>query len=51
MKMWQEGHRKNDASQQMTNIAKRLSARDIQAIGVYFERLPQPGVAKKSGQP
>jgi cytochrome c553 len=51
MKMWQEGSRKNDASQQMTNIAKRLSARDIQAIGLYFERLPQPDLAKKSRQP
>ena len=51
MKMWQEGHRKNDANQQMTNIAKRLSARDIQAIGLYFERLPQPDLAKKSRQP
>jgi cytochrome c553 len=51
MKMWQEGYRKNDANQQMTNIAKRLSARDIQAIGVYFERLPQPDLAKKSRQP
>jgi cytochrome c553 len=46
MKMWQEGHRKNDASQQMTNIAKRLSARDIQAVGLYFERQPQPDLAK-----
>jgi cytochrome c553 len=51
MKMWQEGHRKNDTSQQMTNIAKRLSARDIQAIGLYFERLPQPDFAKNSRQP
>jgi cytochrome c553 len=51
MKMWQEGSRKNDANQQMTNIAKRLSARDIQAIGLYFERLPQPDLAKKSRQP
>jgi cytochrome c553 len=51
MKMWQEGSRKNDANQQMTNIAKRLSARDIQAIGLYFERLPQRDLAKKSRQP
>jgi cytochrome c553 len=51
MKMWQEGKRKNDANQQMTNIAKRLSAQDIQAIGLYFERLPQPDLAKKSKQP
>ena len=51
MKMWQEGYRKNDANQQMTNIAKRLSARDIQAIGLYFGRLPQPDLAKKSRQP
>ena len=51
MRMWQEGQRKNDASQQMTNIAKRLSARDIQAIGLYFERIPQADLATKSGQP
>jgi len=51
MKMWQEGDRKNDASQQMTNIAKRLSARDIQAIGLYFERIPQRDLPKKSRQP
>ena len=51
MRMWQEGHRKNDANQQMTNIAKRLSARDIQAIGLYFERLPQPDFSKNSRQP
>jgi cytochrome c553 len=49
--MWQEGSRKNDASQQMTDIAKRLSARDIQAIGLYFERIPQADLATKSGQP
>jgi cytochrome c553 len=51
MRMWQEGQRKNDASQQMTNIAKRLSAQDIQAIGLYFERIPQTDFAKNSRQP
>jgi cytochrome c553 len=50
MRMWQEGQRKNDASQQMTNIAKRLSAQDIQAIGLYFERIPQTDFAKNSRQ-
>jgi cytochrome c553 len=51
MRMWQEGRRKNDASQQMTNIAKRLSAQDIQAIGLYFERIPQTDFAKNRRQP
>ena len=51
MRMWQEGHRKNDASQQMTNISKRLSAQDIQAIGLYFERSSQTDFTKNSRQP
>jgi cytochrome c553 len=51
MRMWQEGRRKNDANQQMTNIAKRLSAQDIQAIGLYFERIPQTDFAKNRRQP
>jgi cytochrome c553 len=51
MRMWQEGHRKNDASQQMTNISKRLSAQDIQAIGLYFERISQTDFAKNSRHP
>ena len=51
MRMWQEGHRKNDASQQMTNISKRLSAQDIQAIGLYFERISQTDFAKNRRHP
>jgi cytochrome c553 len=51
MKMWQEGHRKNDASRQMTDISKRLSAQDIQAIGLYFEQISQRDFAKNSRQP
>ena len=51
MRMWQESHRKNDASQQMTNISKRLSAQDIQAIGLYFERSSQTDFAKNSRHP
>jgi cytochrome c553 len=46
MRMWQMGYRRNDASQQMTNIARRLSPQDIEAIGLYFERLPQPDPTK-----
>ena len=51
LRMWQMGYRKNDASQQMANIAKRLSSKDIDAIGVYFERLPQQDVQKSKRQP
>lgn len=47
MQMWQRGYRKNDANQQMANIARRLSPQDIQAVGLYFERLPQPDLAKE----
>ena len=50
MEMWQKGYRKNDANEQMRNISRRLSPQDIQALGAYFERLPQPD-AKKSRQP
>lgn len=51
MRMWREGYRKNDANQQMANIAKRLSPEDIEAVGLYFERLSPPDVPKKSRQP
>lgn len=51
MRMWQMGYRKNDASQQMANIARRLSSQDIEAVGLYFERLPQQDVVKKKRQP
>jgi len=51
MRMWQMGYRKNDANQQMANIARRLSPQDIEAIGVYFERLPQKDFAKNKRQP
>jgi len=51
MRMWQMGYRKNDANQQMGNIARRLSAKDIEAIGLYFERLPQKDLAKNKRQP
>lgn len=51
MRMWQMGYRKNDANQQMANIARRLSPQDIQAIGLYFERLPQPDLGTKRGHP
>jgi cytochrome c553 len=51
MRMWQMGYRKNDANQQMANIAKRLSPQDIEAIGLYFERLPQKDFAKNKRQP
>ena len=51
MRMWQMGYRKNDANQQMANIARRLSPQDIEAIGLYFERLPQKDFAKNERQP
>jgi len=50
MRMWQMGYRKNDANQQMANIARRLSTQDIKAIGLYFERLPQKDSAKNKRQ-
>ena len=43
MRMWQKGYRKNDASQQMANIARILGPKEIEALGVYFERSTQPG--------
>jgi cytochrome c553 len=51
MRMWRMGYRKNDANQQMANISRRLSAQDIEAIGLYFERLPQKDFAKNKRQP
>ena len=51
MRMWQMGYRKNDANQQMANIARRLSPQDVEAIGLYFERLPQQDAAKSKRQP
>jgi cytochrome c553 len=51
MRMWQIGYRKNDANQQMANIARRLSPQDIEAIGLYFERLPLKDVAKNKRRP
>lgn len=51
MRMWQMGYRKNDANQQMANIARRLGPQDIEAIGLYFERLPQQGITKNKRQP
>ena len=46
MSMWQKGYRKNDANQQMANISGRLSPEDIEAIGLYFERLSRPDTTK-----
>ena len=51
MRMWRMGYRKNDANQQMANIAKRLSPQDIEAIGLYFERLPKKDFAESKRQP
>jgi len=51
MRMWQMSYRKNDANQQMANIARKLSPQDIEAVGLYFERLRQPDVAKNKRQP
>jgi cytochrome c553 len=50
MQMWQKGYRKNDANRQMANIASELSPQEIEAIGLYFERLPQPDPANRGGQ-
>jgi len=51
MRMWKMGYRKNDANQQMANIARRLSPQDIEAIGAYFERLPRKDSAKDKRRP
>jgi len=51
MRMWRMGYRKNDANQQMANIARRLSPQDVEAIGLYFERLPQKDFVKNKRQP
>ena len=51
MHMWRMGYRKNDANQQMATIAKRLGPQDIEAIGLYFERVPQPDFPKDRRQP
>ena len=40
MHMWQKGYRKNDANQQMANLALRLGPKEIEALGAYFERAP-----------
>jgi len=50
MHMWQKGYRKNDANQQMANIAAKLSAQDVEAIGLYFQRLT-PNATTKRGLP
>jgi cytochrome c553 len=50
MQMWRKGYRKNDANHQMANIAGRLSSKDIEAIGLYFERLPAPDLENKGRQ-
>ncbi|MEI9970707.1 MAG: c-type cytochrome [Ignavibacteriota bacterium] len=50
MRMWQKGYRKNDASQQMANLAGKLSPQDVEALGLYFERLTPSGSANKGAQ-
>ena len=42
MQMWQKGYRKNDANQQMANIARKLSSKEIEALGLYLSALPSP---------
>src|SRR4051794_5577684 len=50
MQMWQKGYRRNDANQQMANIASKLSSKEIEAIGLYFERLTQPDLGNNGRQ-
>jgi cytochrome c553 len=38
---WQEGSRKNDAGSEMANIAKKISSAEIDAVSIYFARLPK----------
>lgn len=42
---WSDGARDTDPSRQMPHIAKRLSARDRQAVAAYFAARPPPGPA------
>ena len=50
MQMWQKGYRKNDANEQMANIARKLSSKEIEAVGLYFEGLARPDLANKGRQ-
>jgi cytochrome c553 len=38
---WQEGSRKNDTGSEMANIAKKISPAEIDAVSIYFARLPK----------
>ncbi len=38
---WQDGLRKNDAGSEMTDIAKKLSPAEVDAVSIYFARLPK----------
>ena len=38
---WQEGSRKNDAGSGMADIAKKISPAEIDAVSIYFARLPK----------
>ena len=51
MRMWQKGYRKNDANRQMANIAAKLGPKEVEALGLYFERFPQRRATNKWRQP
>ncbi len=38
---WQNGSRKNDAGSVMSDIARKLSGTEIDALAIYFARLPR----------
>jgi cytochrome c553 len=38
---WQDGSRKNDAGSGMADIAKKISPAEIDAVSIYFARLPK----------
>ncbi len=38
---WQDGSRKNDAGSEMADIAKKISPAEIDAVSIYFARLPK----------
>ncbi len=40
---WQNGSRKNDAGSVMSGIVKKLSGSEIDALAIYFARLPRSG--------
>jgi cytochrome c553 len=43
---WRDGTRRNDASGQMTAIAKAMTDAEVKAIAAYYAGLPAPGARR-----